>query len=55
MSKWIKTKEQVLHAALEIHRMGFNSGLSGNISARIEGEQELIAITPRGKHNEPQS
>lgn len=50
MSKWIKTKEQVLGAALEIHRMGFNSGLSGNISARIEGEQQLIAITPRGKH-----
>ena len=50
MSKWMKTKEQVLRAALEIHRMGFNSGLSGNISARIEGEQQLIAITPRGKH-----
>ncbi len=50
MSKWMKTKEQVLRAALEIHRMGFNSGLSGNISARIEGQQELIAITPRGKH-----
>ena len=50
MSKWMKTKEQVLCAALEIHRMGFNSGLSGNISARIDGEQQLIAITPTGKH-----
>ena len=46
----MKTKEQVLCAALEIHRMGFNSGLSGNISARIDGEQQLIAITPTGKH-----
>ena len=50
MSKWMKTKEQVLCAALEIHRMGFNSGRSGNISARIDGEQHLKAITPTGKH-----
>ena len=46
----MKTKEQVLCAALELHRMGFNSGLSGNISARIDGEQQLLAITPTGKH-----
>ena len=30
--------------------MGFNSGLSGNISVKIEGQRPLIAITPSGKH-----
>ena len=46
MSRWTSTKEQVLTAALELYRMGLNSGLSGNISVKIDGEQELIAITP---------
>ena len=50
MSLWTNTKEQVLKASLEIHRMGFNSGLSGNISVKIEGQRPLIAITPSGKH-----
>ena len=50
MSLWTTTKEQVLQTSLEIHRMGFNSSLSGNISVKIEGQRPLIAITPSGRH-----
>jgi L-fuculose-phosphate aldolase len=50
MSQWQEEKRTVLEAAQKMSASGLVVGTSGNISLRLPGKQQLIAITPSSKH-----
>jgi len=50
MSQWQEEKRTVLEAAQKMAASGLVVGTSGNISLRLPGKQQLLAITPSSKH-----
>lgn len=50
MSQWQKEKQIVLEAARQMLARGLVVGTCGNISLRLGGKQQLLAITPSARH-----
>jgi L-ribulose-5-phosphate 4-epimerase len=50
MSRWQEEKIIVLEAAQKMADTGLVTGTSGNISLRLPGKQQLLAITPSSRH-----
>ena len=50
MSKWQEEKKTVLEAAQKMAASGLVVGTSGNISLRLSGKRQLLAITPSSRH-----
>jgi L-fuculose-phosphate aldolase len=50
MSQWQEEKQIVLEAAQKMAASGLVVGTSGNISLRLPGKRQLMAITPSSKH-----
>jgi L-fuculose-phosphate aldolase len=50
MSQWQEEKRIVLEAARQMLARGLVVGTSGNISLRLGGRQQRLAITPSGRH-----
>ena len=47
-SRWSAEKSAVLEAAQEMAALGLVTGTSGNVSIRLGGDDELLAVTPSG-------
>ncbi len=48
--RWLAERQEVLAISQEMARKGLVVGSSGNVSLRINGPEELLAITPSGRH-----
>ena len=48
MTGWCREKQEVVEAARELARIGLVPGSSGNVSTRLPGASDLLAITPLG-------
>lgn len=48
-SQWQAEKQAVAEASREIARKGLVAGSAGNVSMRLAGDRQLLAITPSGK------
>ena len=49
MTGWHHKKQAVVEAARELAQIGLVTGSSGNVSARLQDQRGLLAITPLGE------